>query len=489
MERLPTGISGLDTVLAGGLLRGGIYLVLGRPGTGKTILGNHLAYNHARAGGVALFATILAETHGRMLGHLRSFGFFDQALVARHVHYINVFDELHRGGLRSTLDLFREAVREYRATLLVLDGVALLEAFASSPVDLHLFVYELQTHLAAVGCTAVLLSNDVDGGSHPLGTHVDGIILLADDRVQPRRVRHLEVVKIRGVDYLRGEHEFAITSEGIEVLPRLEATASRTPPPVSPPDRRLPFGIPGLDAMLQGGLPAGSTTLMIGSPGVGKTTIGLHFIMEGARRGERGMVISFHEPPGHLLRESTLLVQAVDAHLREQHVHVLWQLPVELSADAWSHRTLAQIDAFRPQRLFIDALSDVERLVHPPERLVPFFTALVHELRGRHITSILAQEAPGLLGIPRDTSTFAISALVENVILLRSVELDSRLRRLVCIVKCSGGGQDPAIRELTVRHQGVEVASPFEGVEALLSGFGHASRSLGRPQRRRGAGP
>lgn len=462
LERVPTNIAGLDVVLAGGLVRGGIYLVLGAPGTGKTTLGNQLAFNHARAGNVSLFATVLAETHGRMLAHLSGFTFFDPELVARGIRYINIYDELRGGGLTSTLNLLRRSVREHGATLLVIDGAALLESFAASLLDYHVFIYELHTQMSAVGCTTVLLSDNQGGEVHPLGTHVDGILVLRDERVRPRRLRLLEAVKIRGVNYLRGEHEFAITQRGVDVYPRLEAVLEMATPTAGEQRQRLPFGVPGLDQMLRGGLLASSTTLILGQPGAGKTISGLHFVVEGARRGERGLIVSFHETPPRLIGKAEMVGLDLGRQLERGQVRILWQPPVEVLLDAWTWEVLDAVAEHRPQRLFLDGITDVMRLAYPPERLSAYLAAFSNELRARNVTTLFSAEINAVASATLDIPVPALSATAENAILLRYVERGAQLRRLISILKLRESDYDTAFREFFITEGGIQVGDPFE---------------------------
>lgn len=144
LPRLPTGIAGLDTILRGGLLAGGAYLCFGSYGTGKTILVNQIAFHHAAAGGSALYLTLLAESHARMLLHIQSMAFFDPALPGQQITYISAFPALRDGGLGGLLELIRTELRRTRATLLILDGLETLAMAAESPLAIKTFIFDLQ---------------------------------------------------------------------------------------------------------------------------------------------------------------------------------------------------------------------------------------------------------------------------------------------------------------------------------------------------------
>jgi circadian clock protein KaiC len=479
LERLATGVPGLDQVLVGGLVRGDAYLVSGEAGTGKTTLANHIAHNVARAGGTALFVTVLAEQHDRMLAHLRGFAFFDPSLVSRRVHYVSLYDPLRTGGLEAVLVQARALVREHRATVLLIDGAGYLGRHAASDVALAQFMVSLNSQLSRLGCTTLLLSDETD----PSATHaslLDGIVRLHDQAVGLHQLRLIELVKVRGVDYLRGRHQFAITGAGIHVYPRLEASVARHPPMADEQPERAAFGVPGLDGMLEGGLVAGSTTLVLGAPGAGKTTAGLHFLVEGARRGEAGLIATFHETPPRLIGKADKLGLGLGPLVEAGRIRILWRPPVEVLLDAWTQDLLATIEQHRPRRLFIEALTDLERVVVIPDRIYGFLTALTAEVRARGITTLLSAEVPAVVGGQPTLPHAALSASIENAILLRYVELHSQLHRLLSIVKTRESAHDTSIREFAITRRGLAVAATFESAEAVLTGIAHSVPSSAR---------
>ncbi|MBW3631530.1 MAG: Circadian clock protein KaiC [Chloroflexi bacterium] len=473
LPRLETGVPGLDTVLSGGLPVGRTCLVTGSPGTGKTTLGSQLAFHHAAAGGRVVVATLVSETHDLMLANLRGFRFFDPTLVGDRVHYLNLFDALVEEGLDGVVASIRRVLRDTGASLLIIDGAAAIEDVAASRIALRRFAQQLQAQAAVLSATTVLLTGHGRDELGILGAHVDGVLVLANELMGARHERHLEVLKLRGGQHVTGIHQFTISGNGLTVFPRLESVAGAYRPPEAPQERSgLGTGVPGLDAMLGGGLLPLSSTLVMGTPGAGKTLLGLSFLMEGANRGERGLMAGFHETEPDLIATAAGigldLRRAVEAGL----IRILWHPPLELSADAWAWRLLAGVSEHRPHRVFVDAITDIQRFIASPQRMPTYAAALTNELRAREATALIAAEIDAYVDDQLVVPVPAASATMDNGILLRQVELRSSLRRLVSVLKVRQLGSDPAIREFVVGDQGIAVSGPFATSSGLLTGRG-----------------
>jgi circadian clock protein KaiC len=273
LERIATGVPGLDEVLKGGFFEGAVYIVRGTPGAGKTILANQICFQHARRGKRALFVTLLAENHARMLQHLEQMSFYDARLIPKYVYYISAFRVLEENGLKGMMELLRREMRAHEASILILDGLIAVEETSTSDREFRKFIHELQAHAAAAGCCTLLLTNGRRGEYHPEHTMVDGLVTLEDVPYGKRRQRELEVRKFRGSASLRGRHPFQITDDGLVVHPRPESRFLRNTGIVNAD--RISTGIAQLDTMTGGGLIAGSSTLLLGPSGAGKTTLGL----------------------------------------------------------------------------------------------------------------------------------------------------------------------------------------------------------------------
>lgn len=490
LSRIPSGISGLDAVLDGGFLQGGTYIIAGMPGTGKTILGNQICFHHVAQGGRVVYVTLLAETHGRLLAHLRGMKFFTEEPLATALSYVSAYRVLTKEGLKGLLELLRQLIREHRASMLVLDG--LVSASASAPNELAFkeFIHELNTLVSVIGCTTFLLTNGHSPEDvHPEHTMVDGLIELTDELIGVRAVRELIVRKFRGSAHLRGRHVFQISQLGITVYPRSEAMLSD---PVATPGEykaRIPVGVPKLDEMLRGGLQRGSATLLMGPSGSGKTLMGLQFLAHGAKLGEPSLYFGFYESPPRLVGKGESIGLSMTAAVRDGLIEMLWQPPVELVLDALAVKILATIKRRGIRRLLIDGLVGFKESTVHPERINRFFAAFTNELRAMEVTAVFTEETRVLFGPEVETPVKGLSALVENHLFLRQLEWKGELRRVLAILKTRESGHDPSLRELIIDDKGLHIGPRFDSTAAVLTDPSLPPAQRRRPPAKRPVGP
>jgi circadian clock protein KaiC len=470
IERVPTLVPGLDQILCGGFLRGGLYMVQGAPGMGKTILANQILYRRAAEAGRALFITVLGENHGRMLAHLRPMRFFDPSLIPEGVNYLSAYQALEEEGLVGVAALIRREVLAHRATLLVLDGMSAVEAMAGAGFEMKRFIHELQTLASATGCTMLLLTTSTGVGSAAQHTMVDGLLELRQRAFGVRRERRLLVHKLRGSDFLEGDHPFRITREGVSVFPRIEALLATPTLRAPPPRTRVSSGIASLDAVFHGGIPEATMTAVVGPSGSGKTTLGLQFL-SASSAAEPGLLFGCYEPPERLFLKAESLGIDLAAAERRGELEILWHPVGEHILDELAHRLLEAVRRRGVRRLLIDGLSGFEQAALEPERIARFWSALSNELRALGVTTLHTLEMPELMGTDIRVPVSGISSMAESMVMLRYVELRSRLYRLFSLFKVREGAFDPTIREFEITGHGIIVGRPFEGVEAVLSGI------------------
>ncbi len=459
MSRVPTGIPGLDTILEGGLLRGGVYIIEGPPGVGKTTLGSHFCFNHAANGGRAVYITLLAESHTRLLAHLRRMRFFNPEVVPDRVSYVSAFKVLEAEGLGSLLKLVRQTVAAQKASVVVLDGLVSAEEASPTAKDFKKFIHELQVVTAMIGCTALLLnSTERPRGFRPERTMVDGIIELEDELVKLRAIRHLSVRKMRGAAPVRGKHFMTITDDGVSVLPRIETYEIETEREVEAPiaRERVNFGVQNLDAMMMGGVAETSVTAVVGPSGSGKTILGLHFLHAGMARGERGLYFGCFERPHVLLDKSKKLGLALDNPL----IAIEWHRPVEGVIDLLVDHLLRTVRQHGARRVYIDGLQGFHAAAESPERLREVMSCLTDELETRGVTTAYSAETPDLFGENLQISILGMSSLTHNIILLNHVERIKTTRRTLTVLKVRDSEHDLSVRDFAITTRGIVVSEP-----------------------------
>jgi circadian clock protein KaiC len=470
LERMPSGVPGLDAIVRGGFIRGGLFIIQGPPGAGKTILGHQICFGHIGTGGRSLYVTLLAEDHARMLLHIGQLGFFDPAAIPDRLYYISAFRMLEEHGLSGVVDMLRREVHARGAGVLIIDGWSVIEESAASAREFKKFIHELQAQAATADCTVFLLT-----GVRPIAaehTLVDGIIELQTKHYGRRAERSLEVHKLRGTGYLRGTHSYRITDDGIAVYPRTEALLVH--PTVS--DRvtgpAVSTGLAQLDRMMGGGFPHHCTALLIGPPGIGKTTLGLHFLSQ-CNSGNPGLHFGFYETPATILDKAQALHLPVEQLIKQGHVEVIWQPTTEGLLDEICERLIETVRRRGIRRLFIDGLQGFDRLAPEPERLAHIFSAFSSEFRGLGVSTLYTAESDligPMLGLPLSGLTLqGVSCIAEIILVTRYVELRSQLHRMISVLKVRDAGINSALHEFTIGQSGILIAPDSASAENVLA--------------------
>lgn len=475
--RLSTGIPGLDVILDGGLLAGSVYIVQGTPGAGKTILANQLCFHRAAQGEHVLYVTLLAESHDRLMQHLCSMSFFDGSRVPSSVYYVSGYDDLENGGLSGILRLLNGESRARRASTIVVDGLFVLEESLRSERAFREFINNLANLASMLSCTILLLTNSRRGPTSPEFTMVDGWIEIGMSRSDYRSYRYLQVHKFRGSSFIPGEHKTTISPQGVRVLPRLETAIGLTPPDEAT-TMRVSVGVPELDTLLGGGVPKGSTSLVLGPTGIGKSTLGLHFVGQCSER-EPGLILGFYESPERLLLKARLIGVDLQRLVDRGAVRIVWLPPTEKLLDEIGYRMLDEIRAHGVRRVFVDGIDAIAESAFHPNRLPRFLAALTNAMRCDGVTSMFTSEIPQLVGGDAQIEIGAFSAVAENIVLLRYVEIGSALHRIISLLKVRESDFDSSIREFTITRQGLRLGGVFNRLEGLLTG--HARQPATKP--------
>ncbi|MEP7050619.1 MAG: ATPase domain-containing protein [Pseudomonadota bacterium] len=459
VERTKTGIPGLDAVLRGGFVRGAIYLVMGRPGTGKTTLGNQLCFEHVKQGGRAAYMTLLAESHAAMLKNLQSMSFFDPNAINNGLSYVGAYRALRDEKLRGLLEMVRRVIIDEQASLLIIDGISPARAMADNEVMLKEFVVELQMLGSMTNCTTILLANmTAQDANDPEHTMVDGLIELGFEQHRRRTLRTIEVLKFRGTRHLLGRHELQLSNDGVSVHPRLEDLLDGSSRPAGASEQRVHTGVRQLDTMLHGGLLRGTTSVALGFSGSGKTTLAMHFLNAGAEADEPGVLLGFYESPERLFQGGERIGLRLREHAQHDKFAHVWQPSYEFGLDQLGARLFTEIERIGAQRVVIDSLDGFRQAAFDPTRTIRFVTALLGELRVRNITTVLTDETRKPSGPEMEMRVEGISALVENLFLFEYMTIGPKLRRLISIVKQRASRHETTAREFFLTGRGIEIA-------------------------------
>ncbi len=439
MKRLPTQVRGLDEILHGGLFAGGVYILEGPPGVGKTTLANQIAYTFAQTDVRTLYVTMLAESHSRMLQHMEGQDFFDRQQVNSKVFYISGYRELEREGLKGVKGLLRAELDRNRASLLIIDGLVVHRGAPHADESVRQFVHELQSLVSAMSCTCLVLTSGNGNAMSAEQTMVDGIFAFEDHSFHWRAERRMQVRKFRGSQVIRGSHTFCITRKGLQFFPRLESL------PLDEWDvqqaiKHVSTGLPALDAALQeGGLLAGSASIVIGDSGTGKTTVALAFA-SCATVSEAGLLMSGTEIAHDLQRAGANLGLAIGEAV---DCGALFIEPLGLedeSMDEIGHKILRLVDELHVRRLIIDGVAGVADTLAFPERGYRFLGRLLSELRRRGVTSLFTVD-PAALSVAAGTPLAeGIVGLFDNAFTFgnASTDMAQGRRRVLDMTKVRG---------------------------------------------------
>ncbi|MBO0685738.1 MAG: AAA family ATPase, partial [Candidatus Dormibacteraeota bacterium] len=430
MERLSSGHGRLDEILHGGLPANGINLIIGLPGTGKTILCQQYAFHNATPERPALYLSTVSEPFDKIIRYGQSLTFFDPGAVGRRLIYEDLGGPLIEEGLTGTLRTIDDLMKEHGPGLVVVDSFKALRAFASDESEFRRFLHDLAGRLTAVATSAFWVgeySADQPRDAAEFAV-ADAIIALSVKQIAERETRVLRVFKLRGSGFAAGEHTYRITPAGLEVFPRLADELDRSPYQLS--GERISTGVAALDQLLGEGYWTGASTLVCGPSGVGKTLMGLHFIFKGAALGQPGVIATLQEDATQLDRLSRGFGWNLDA----PGVHLLSRTPVDMNIDEWVYELLDLVEQAGARRVLIDSLVDLAMAAGEGLRFREWMYSLAARLSRAGVSLMITVEVPELFELVR-ISENGMSHLADNVLLLQYVHQDGRLQRALTVLK------------------------------------------------------
>jgi circadian clock protein KaiC len=453
-ERLPSGNQRLDEILNGGLLRNAINLIVGVPGSGKTILSQQFAFKNATADRPTLYLSTLSEPLDHILRFAENFTFFDPKLISDgHVIYEDIGPVLGEHGLDDVLDAIEGYLKKVRPGIVVIDSFRAFHAFAKDEGEFRRFLYGVTRQLVVSTTTSLwnapyARSQAVEAAEFAVA---DAIVALDIKQVGEREMRTLQVLKLRGSNFRSGQHAYRITSDGFKVFPRMADDLNESEYELH--REHASTGIAALDGLLgEAGYWSGSTTLIAGPSGTGKTLMGLHFLYHGAEMGEPGIMATFQENKSQLER----IVNSFGWAFDNPQVHVLSRSVVDMNIDEWVYELLDLVEKTGARRIVIDSLPDVMAAAADPVRFREWMFSLAQRCTRTGISLLMIVEVPDLFQLKR-ISEEGISHLADNVVLLQYIQEGPELARALTILKTRAMRHRPMVHRYEITDKGFEL--------------------------------
>lgn len=468
MDLISSGNDDLDAVLGGGFTPGSLVVVAGSPGTGKTILAQQLVFANATEDRPGLYYTTLSEPHSKLVKHLESFDFFRREALGSAVHFLHITEMLQgvgtgERGVEALLDEVVGQAFERTPSFVVIDSSKALHHFADQD-RLRETIFSLAATVSHTGAVLVLVgeytADELD--TSPEFAVADGIIHLGVDKRGPSEQRWLRVVKLRGRNYLSGQHTYRIGTGGYDLFPRLETVAPSRP---AHQEGRHRFGIDMVDAMTDGGLPVGQGTMLMGPSGCGKTLLALEFTSAGVKSGERCLYVSLEENRDELLQKSRSFGFELDEAVDRGDLEMLFVPPMELEIDQLGGELERCIRELQPDRIVLDGLAEVNVAARRFERFPSYLWALMSTLRAEGASVVFTYEVAAIGGV---TQLDSMSYLFHNVVVLRYMERGSELGRVLNVLKMRSSGHAKGLLQFEIGDSGIMPVGQPGDVSATL---------------------
>ncbi|WP_262271417.1 ATPase domain-containing protein [Microvirga yunnanensis] len=470
-----TGVEGLGDILVGGLAPGHVYLLEGSPGTGKTTIALQFLLEGAKVGETGLYIT-LSETEQELRNGAASHGWSldDTIHVFELVPPESLLDEEHQQSLLYSSDLelgettkaVFAAIDRVKPARIVLDSLSEIRLLAQSSLRYRRQILAMKHYFAQQGATVLMLDDlTTDTNDKTVHSIAHGVIRLEGmTPIYGAERRRLRVVKYRGQSFRGGYHDFTIAEGGVQVFPRLVSGEHKT----GFARDVLTSGIRELDALLGGGIERGSSTLVMGPAGSGKSLLAVQFAVSAVQRGEKAALLVFDEELGLLLDRTRLMGIDLEAMCAAGNLFIEQVDAAELSPGEFTHRVRAQVDEHGVKTIVIDSLNGYQAAMPEEQFLILHMHELLQYLNRQGASTFLLVAQHGLVGDMK--APVDVTYLADTVILLRYFEAFGQVRRALSVIKKRFGSHESTIREMRVDGSGIAIGAPLSGFQGVLRG-------------------
>lgn len=463
-ERFATGVPALDRILRGGIPSYAVVIIAGMPGTGKTTLAQQILFATAQGERKGVYLTTVSESPLKAARFQSGFSFFDAERFGESVIFLDIAQTIRKQGLAPALDTIADQLRTIQPSVVVIDSFKAIHDLAPSPQEMRTFVYDLAIELSTMQATTLLIGEYTpeDIATMPEFAIADGIIFLYTEQRDDQLARYLRVLKMRGVNHLTGSYNFAIRRSGLEIYAvmdeQLKAGTVRGAP--------IQTGSAELDALLRGGIPRGTPTLLTGAAGTGKSTLALEYLYKGALDyGEPGIYFSYEESAEQIIDNAARFGWDLRPLLERGHLRIIHTPLVDVNPNEQLLQIRDLVTEMGAQRAVVDSLTMFLQGIRENSAIRQFVYQLTTMLRNAGCTALLISDPP--IGVS-SLSRFGVEeSIIDGVVVLRiTAGREGRTReRTIEVYKMRGVAHATGEHSMKITGHGIEI---FPRAEELV---------------------